>query len=94
MKTSAYMDRALKARDPRFARILGKLGYNRRDMQAVAAGEMSVNEARAHRDMTPVETEEDIADVRAEYQEVVGKRAYPGWDIPTLRQKMAEAKGE
>jgi hypothetical protein len=35
---------------------------------------------------------EDIADVRAEYKRVVGKQAYNGWDIPTLRQKMAEAK--
>lgn len=78
MKKSAYMDRAMKARDPRFARILGKLGYDRRDMQAEPAAE----------------PEEDIAAVRAEYLEVVGKRAFNGWDIPTLRQKMAEAKGK
>lgn len=36
MKKSTYLDRAERARDPRFARILGKLGYERRDM--VAAG--------------------------------------------------------
>lgn len=28
MKHQSYMNRALKARDPRFARILGKLGYS------------------------------------------------------------------
>jgi hypothetical protein len=27
MKTSSYMTRALKAKDPRYARILGRLGY-------------------------------------------------------------------
>ena len=32
MRNSTYMDRALKSRDPRFARILSKLGYERRDM--------------------------------------------------------------
>lgn len=28
MKHQSYMNRALKARDPRYARILGKLGYS------------------------------------------------------------------
>lgn len=28
MKSSRYMDRAMKSRDPRFARVLGKLGYS------------------------------------------------------------------
>lgn len=68
-----YLDRAMKARDPRFAKIATKLGYGTRHMTAA-----------------PVE---DIADVRGEYHRVVGKRPYNGWDIPTLRQKMAEAKG-
>lgn len=36
-KRSNYMDRALRSRDPRFARILGRLGYSRRDMVAEAA---------------------------------------------------------
>ncbi len=31
-KNSKYMTRALKSRDPRFAKVLGKLGYDRRDM--------------------------------------------------------------
>ena len=34
MKKSGYMDRAMRAADPRFARILGKMGYDRRDMTA------------------------------------------------------------
>jgi hypothetical protein len=34
MKSQSYMTRALRARDPRFATILGKLGYERSDMSA------------------------------------------------------------
>lgn len=34
MKKSTYMDRALRAADPRFARVLSKLGYQRRDVVA------------------------------------------------------------
>ncbi len=33
----------------------------------------------------------DITDVRREYTRVVGRRPYNGWDIATLRQKIAEA---
>ena len=49
---AGYMDRALKAKDPRFARILGKLGYERRDMVAAE----------------PVADDDDLAALRAEYQ--------------------------
>ena len=76
MKKSSYMDRALKSRDPRFARILGKLGYERRDMVA----------------SDPVADDDDLAALRAEYQDVVGKKAFHGWDSDTLRDKIAEAK--
>lgn len=34
MKHQSYFTRALKARDPRFARIFGKLGYSTADMVA------------------------------------------------------------
>lgn len=33
---------------------------------------------------------EDIAAVRDEYQRVVGRRAYHGWDINELKAKIAE----
>jgi len=39
MKSHSYMTRAMRARDPRFARILGKLGYDRRDMVAIDPAE-------------------------------------------------------
>ena len=75
MKKSTYMDRALKSRDPRFARILGKLGYERRDMVAAE----------------PVADDDDLTALRAEYQGVVGKKAYHGWSGDELRAKIAEA---
>jgi hypothetical protein len=34
MKSQSYMTRALRARDPRFATILGNLGYERGDLTA------------------------------------------------------------
>lgn len=71
-----YRDRAMKARDPRFAKIASALGYGTRHMTASAP-----------------EPAGDISAVRDEYERVVGKRAYHGWDIPTLRAKIAETKG-
>lgn len=74
-KSNSYMDRAMRSADPRFARILGKLGYQRSDMAA----------------KTEAEKEEDeLSELRAQYQDVVGKRAYYGWDVETLREKIAE----
>lgn len=37
---------------------------------------------------------EDMKALRQEYEKVVGKRAFPGWDADTLRAKMAEAQAE
>ena len=76
MKKSTYMNRALKARDPRFARVLQKLGYQRRDMVA---------------EPQEAETEDELTELRAEYQSVFDKRPYHGWDADTLREKIAEA---
>ena len=72
-----YMTRAMKSKDPRFARILSKLGYDRRDMvaQSEPAG--------------PVQ--DDLTDLRAEYQEVVGKKPYHGWSAEEIRSRIAQA---
>lgn len=35
---------------------------------------------------------ETIADLRSEYERVIGKRPFMGWDEPKLRSKLAEAK--
>lgn len=75
-KSNSYMDRAMRSADPRFARILGKLGYQRSDMVAKAAA---------------AEAEDELTELRVQYQDVVGKRAYHGWDADMLREKIAEA---
>ncbi|QAZ46136.1 hypothetical protein [Mesorhizobium sp. Pch-S] len=77
MKKSSYMTRALQCRDPRFAVILGKLGYEAADMRAAPAG--------GQVDL--------LADLRAEYALIVGKKPFHGWDAATLREKIAAAKG-
>lgn len=79
MKKSGYMDRAMRAADPRFARILGKLGYQHTDMTAAKVEAPEADELDALRD---------------EYKEVLGKRAYHGWDEDEIRQKIAAAKAE
>lgn len=85
MKQSSYMTRAMKARDPRFATILGKLGYERTDMQAA--------DAQPKRKASPKPAAAgDIKALRAEYQKVVGKRPFNGWDADTLKAKIDEAK--
>ncbi|MGN6451394.1 MAG: hypothetical protein ACTHLK_22920 [Brucella intermedia] len=39
------------------------------------------------------EQADDLGELRKEYQEVIGKRAFNGWDAATLKAKIAEAKG-
>lgn len=34
--------------------------------------------------------DEELSQLRAEYQDVVGKRAFHGWDSGQLREKIAE----
>lgn len=80
-KQSSYMTRALRSRDPRFARILGKLGYERADMVA------------AEPVLAPVpEQPDEIAVLRAEYKALVGRRPFPGWSKEMLLEKMEKAR--
>ncbi len=74
----SYLTRAMKSRNPRFSRIFEKMGY---DTKPMVAAETAVE--------APVD---DLADLRAEYGEVVGKRPFMGWDAETLREKIAAAK--
>jgi len=84
MKHQAYFTRALKAKDPRFARIFDKLGYRTTDL--VAADDVEIEPAPAP---APVD---DVPALRAAYETAVGKRPFPGWDAETLRTKIAEAR--
>ena len=72
-KSNSYMDRAMRSADPRFARILGKLGYQRSDMAAKFDAEKE---------------EDELTELRSQYQEAVGKRAYHGWSADEIRSKI------
>lgn len=76
MKHQGYFTRALKARDPRYARIFGKLGYSTADLVADDAVPTDIN---ALRDL---------------YEQVVGKKAFNGWDAATLSAKIAEKRAQ
>lgn len=82
MKSQSYTTRAMRARDPRFASILGKLGYARGDMPAAEKPKAA-----------PASSSDDpLPDLRKHYQDIVGKRPFHGWDAETLQAKIAEAK--
>ncbi|WP_277969299.1 hypothetical protein [Sphingomonas echinoides] len=85
MKHQAYFTRALKANDPRYARVFGKLGYDRADIVSDDAAAVDLTDTGGSAD--------DLEQLRAEYQVSVGKKPYHGWDAAALREKIAEAKG-
>lgn len=66
--------------DVRYAEILQKLGR----------GTYMTRDMRAQ----ARQEDEELSALRAEYQEVVGKRPFHGWDAETLREKIEEAKGD
>lgn len=77
-----YGTRRLQAEDtfsakPRDARLLVAIGKARYATTDAVADDES--------------QDDDLAELRATYQEKVGKRAYHGWDADTLRGKIAEA---
>jgi|GEM_PF-7106339 len=39
----------------------------------------------------PADKSDDVQRLRAEYQELVGKRAYHGWDVVELQRRIDEA---
>jgi len=78
MKHQDYYTRALKAADPRYARIFERMGYS---TTALQAGEGTV---------TPPGP--DIAALRAEYEKVFGKKPFNGWNAQALSEKIAEKR--
>lgn len=78
MKHQGYYTRALQANDPRFARVFDKMGYGRSDMSA-------------DQQAAPPAPADDLAALRDQYQTVVGKKPYHGWDADELRKRIAEA---
>lgn len=76
---SGYMTRALRSRDPRYARVLRKMGY--------AEPEVAVAEPAPS-------PEDEMRALREAYEEALGKRPFMGWDAETLREKIAAAGEE
>ena len=105
-KDLSYATRALKAGDPftashSDARVLIALGRAREVPQEQEQSTFKVPPppvVQAQTSMPTGESDDDDGDdnplraLRAEYQEVVGKRAFPGWDETELRRRMAEHK--
>lgn len=78
MKHQGYYDRALKASDPRYARVFNKMGYGTRDLKG--------DEAPSG------DGDGDLGKVREEYHQVLGKRPYHAWTIEELREKIVAAR--
>ncbi|TPJ76200.1 hypothetical protein FJ422_30420 [Mesorhizobium sp. B2-6-3] len=76
---NGYMTRALRSSDPRYARVLDKLGYGTRHM----VPEETPASLPAH---------DDITLLRAEYERMLGKKPFHGWDAEQLREKIAAAR--
>lgn len=91
----SYMDRAMKAKDRRYARVLGKLGYLRSDMAPERSDPIEPTDVASTPALVtgpkPEGTELDT--LRLEYELVVGKKPHPKAKADTLRAKIAEAKG-
>jgi len=94
MKRSGYMTRAMRARDPRFAQVLGRLGYERSDLVADdEARDPFDHDNNARKGGSQKPTDDDLAELRKVYEVKVGKRPFMGWDAATLAAKIAEAEG-
>lgn len=72
-------ERMMSRRDANILQKLGRGTYMTRDMRAQPVVE-------------PINADDDaLTALRAQYQDVVGKRPFHGWDAETLREKIAEA---
>ena len=95
---AGYYNRALRSSDRRYAKVLEKMGYGRRDMVA----EPKAVKPKPAPAPTPAPAQEpefaenktlsDLTALRAEYQNVIGKRPYHGWSAERLQKKIDEAK--
>lgn len=81
---ASYADKALRSRDPRFARVLGQIGYLRRDMRAIGSTSNSpIPENGAG---------EGLEELRAAYQAIKGRAPGASWGADRLRRLIDEAQ--
>jgi hypothetical protein len=86
-----YGTRSLKAGEcfearPGPAKVLVRLGRAEDAPRHIAAPP-----PRLLRQIEPAPQNEELAGLRAEYTEKVGRRPFNGWDADTLREKIAAA---
>lgn len=94
-KALRYGTRRLRADDEftaskRDARVLSAIGRATYATKVVTVHPDPV----AAEPVVPAGASDELATLRAEYQSAVGKRAFHGWDVNTLRAKIAEAAQE
>lgn len=89
----SYYELAKRSPDRRFLPILERLGYGpkrkKKKVAKPAQAEPAQPEPVQEPDAEPVD--ERIA-LRAEYEEVTGKRPFSGWSADELRARMAAAR--
>ena len=94
MRNSKYMSRALRAHDPRYALVLGKIGHSAPLLPSIGKRDPLDHDANGKKGGSPKPSaSEELTALRVEYEGVIGKRPFHGWDADTLKAKIAEAKG-
>ena len=78
MKHQGYLNRALKAKDRRYARVFEHLGYDVAALSTDAAA-------------PPVDVE-DLGELRSAYAMAFGRKPYGGWDAAELKRRLAERR--
>lgn len=68
---------------------LRKQGYKIIDARFASPGQAPDETERGDEDVT--DQQDAMADLRAEYERVLGKKPFMGWDAETLKAKIAEA---
>lgn len=81
-----YRERAEQHSDPRYARILDKLKPKRAEVAPVIQEPTSLAVP-----VLPEAPDEEVRQLRADYQELLGKRPYHGWDAYELRARINSA---
>lgn len=90
---NSYMTRALRSRDPRYARILGKLGYGQSLVTATHEPVAAPAGPVVPRPAPPEDDRDDDLDVlRAEYVAATGEEPDGRWGAARLRREIDAAK--
>lgn len=94
-RISSYMNRALKSRDPRYKKILNKLGYDTRELKAKQPSEeVAVEESAKEVIVEETSPEDSLKNARSQYEQTFGKKPYYGWNVEQLLEKIAKANEE